>query len=304
VETEMSRGVKIEQIKRTEPIKSRLADNEIASGKEVRAGILVEYKDHPEIDRIDLSLLHALNHGVDETAKTILGVTELSEALGRKVGKDKLEIANSMKMKVNDFKKPTKVVELQSFLGLLNNSRSFLDKYAHLARELSVLCPYNQEDPKGRKNIVWNPIADKSYELLRELIAENKGLAYIADGVPFEVRTDASNGGVGAVISQLVDGVRNDIAFFSMKFNEVQKRWPTIEQEAFGIFRAVQQWQDLLIKRKFKIFTDHRNLTFILSSESKKLTRWRLALQEFVFDIHHIAGVENVEADYLSRVHV
>ena len=134
-------------------------------------------------------------------------------------------------------------------------------------------------------------------------MAENKGLAYIADGIPFEIRTDASNGGVSAVISQQVNGVRNAIAFFSMKF-EVQKRWPTIEQEAFGIFRAVQQWQDLLIKRKFKIFTDHRNLTFILNSESKKLTRWRLALQEFVFDIHHIAGVDNVEADYLSRVHV
>jgi len=87
-----------------------------------------------------------------------------------------------------------------------------------------------------------------------------------------------------------------------MKFNETQKRWPTIEQEAFGIFFCVQHWADLLIRQKFRIYTDHRNLTFVLNAESKKLTRWRLALQEFVFDIVHIAGEDNVEADYLSRV--
>ena len=84
METEMSRGIKIE------PIKSRLTDNERASGKEfldslVRAGILVEYKDHPEIDRIDLSLLHALNHNVDENVeanalKSNIEPTELSAA--------------------------------------------------------------------------------------------------------------------------------------------------------------------------------------------------------------------------------
>jgi len=75
-----------------------------------------------------------------------------------------------------------------------------------------------------------------------------------------------------------------------------------LQQEAFAIFHAITHWRDLLIREKFKVYTDHRNLTFVLNAESKKLIRWRL-LQEFVFEIEHIAGEKNVEADYLSRVH-
>jgi len=236
-------------------------------------------------------------------AKTILGVSTLESALGRRLSDGKVEIAKYMKMKVEDFAKPVTVNDLQSFAGLTNYARGFIEDYAAHAKHLSILCPHKESDPKGKRKVIWNPTADEAYSKVKQLVAENEGLNHVVEGVQLEVRTDASNGGIGAVLSQTVEGKRQDIAFFSQKLNEVQARWPTIEQEAFAIYKAIKQWQDLLIKRKFKVFTDHRNLTFILNAESKKLTRWRLALQEFEFEISHILGSENPEADYLSRVH-
>ena len=37
-------------------------------------------------------------------------------------------------------------------------------------------------------------------------------------------------------------------------------------------------------------------------SESQRVMRWRLLLKEFGLHIHHIAGVDNIVADTLSRV--
>ena len=51
------------------------------------------------------------------------------------------------------------------------------------------------------------------------------------------------------------------------------------------------------------MYTDHRNLSYILQQESKKILRWKLVLQEFEFLIHHIPGKENLEADILSRLY-
>jgi transposase InsO family protein len=63
----------------------------------------------------------------------------------------------------------------------------------------------------------------------------------------------------------------------------------------------------LIRDRKFHLLTDHRNLTFLNNPQgakgtSEKVVRWRLAIQEFDFDIAHIAGDKNIAADAFSRL--
>ncbi|GFX16696.1 retrovirus-related Pol polyprotein from transposon 17.6 [Trichonephila clavipes] len=58
-----------------------------------------------------------------------------------------------------------------------------------------------------------------------------------------------------------------------------------------------------LLGRKFKVFTDHKPLAGFLSNKnpSSKHLRWKLALEEFNYDIHYIRGSLNSVADHLSR---
>ncbi|GFW25917.1 integrase catalytic domain-containing protein [Trichonephila clavipes] len=55
--------------------------------------------------------------------------------------------------------------------------------------------------------------------------------------------------------------------------------------------------------RKFKVFSDHKPLAGFLSNKnpSSKILRWKLALEEFNYDIHYIRGSLNSVADHLSR---
>jgi hypothetical protein len=48
-------------------------------------------------------------------------------------------------------------------------------------------------------------------------------------------------------------------------------------------------------------FADHRNL-LTLTRGSAKVTRWKLAIQEFDFLIEHIPGPDNIIADAMSRL--
>lgn len=56
--------------------------------------------------------------------------------------------------------------------------------------------------------------------------------------------------------------------------------------------------------REFTVYSDHKPLIYLykLKNPSSKLTRIRLDLEEYKFDIVHISGKLNVVADALSRI--
>ena len=62
-----------------------------------------------------------------------------------------------------------------------------------------------------------------------------------------------------------------------------------------GIYSAIMHFKPHLLTRTFLVHTDHRNLQFLRKSTTPKHQRWLLALQEFDFTIHHIAGEINGE---------
>lgn len=126
-------------------------------------------------------------------------------------------------------------------------------------------------------------------------------LNHIDPNIPLSLYTDASLRGIGAVLVQTVNGINKVIAHFSKKFSSVQSRWPTIEQEASAIYFSIMHFRAYLITAPFVVHTDHRNLTFILKCESRKVLRWRMELQEFTFTVVHVPGEDN-PADYLSRL--
>src|SRR5690606_32737340 len=84
-----------------------------------------------------------------------------------------------------------------------------------------------------------------------------------------------------------------------------QLNYATIEKEATAILWALDRWQIFLLGGGFRLETDHRPLQWLTSKANTngKLARMALRLQEYQpFEIVHIAGKDNLEADFLSRL--
>ena len=83
-----------------------------------------------------------------------------------------------------------------------------------------------------------------------------------------------------------------------------QKNYCTAEKELLGIVEALDHWSDLLLGKKFEVYSDHMPLQFLLSKNkpSQRLERLMLRLRRFNFEIKYKKGAENIVADFLSRL--
>ena len=69
------------------------------------------------------------------------------------------------------------------------------------------------------------------------------------------------------------------------------------------IIECLQQFGGILFGYEINVFSDNTNMVYVTTlSESKRVMRWKLIIKEFGPNIHHIAGVDNILADKLSRL--
>ena len=114
----------------------------------------------------------------------------------------------------------------------------------------------------------------------------------------FTLQTNASDRGVGAVLSQTDEnGQEHPVAYFSRKR---EAHYSTVEKECLVATHAFRVY---LLGRKFVIQTDHRAMEWLnrLKDNNARLTRWSLALQPYDFSVHYRTGTANGNADALSR---
>lgn len=120
----------------------------------------------------------------------------------------------------------------------------------------------------------------------------------------FILTTDASDIACGAVLSQMYENGDFPVAFASKSFTPGERNKPIIEKELTAIHWAVNYFTPYLYGNRFLVRTDHRPLVYLfnMKNPTSKLTRMRVDLEEFNFDIEFVAGKANVCADALSRI--
>ena len=114
------------------------------------------------------------------------------------------------------------------------------------------------------------------------------------------LQTDASDVGIGGVLSQLDDqGTDNPVAYFSRKLLLREQKYSTIEKECLAIKLATQAFRVYLLGKPFVIQTDHQELEWRdrLKENNAKLSSWSIALQPFRFQVRHRPGKDNSNAD-------
>ena len=227
--------------------------------------------------------------------KCRFGMSEV-EYVGHVINSTGLSFTQAKRDKVENFRLPTTVKEMKSFLGLASYFRDHVRDFTTLSHPLREMMESKQRGP-----LHWTEEKKGAFRQMQQAVINCPQNRFMEPGHPIYVQTDASDFGIGAYLFQNVAGEERPIGFISKTLNRTERKWSTIEKEAFAIFYALQKWEEYLRDVKFTLQTDHLNLTFINSEPKQKVQRWKLAIQSFDFWIEHIPGKDNIVADGLSR---
>jgi RNase H-like domain found in reverse transcriptase len=102
---------------------------------------------------------------------------------------------------------------------------------------------------------------------------------------PFEVQTDSSETGIGAVLQRKGENGTRPEVYMSRKLNATEKNYPVHERELLAVVGALQEWRAYFIENKFIVKPHHRPLQYLKTQAhlSPRQARWVLFLQDFHF---------------------
>ena len=198
---------------------------------------------------------------------------------------------------------PHDITTLRSFLGLISYYSAFLpalhDARAPLNRLLQKDTPW-----------MWSQDCQEAFHHLKAMLKSSLLLTHYDPSLPLIVAADASNYGVGAVIShRFPDGSEKPIAHASRTLTPPEKNYGQIEKEALAIIFAVKKFHKFLWGRRFTLLTDHKPLLSIFGSKkgipvysANRLQRWATTLLGYDFIIHYRRTDAFGQADGLSRL--
>ena len=119
------------------------------------------------------------------------------------------------------------------------------------------------------------------------------------------ITCDARDFAVGDVLQQYIDNVWQPLSFFSKKLNPAETRYSTFDRELLAVYATIRHFRHNLEGRNFFVNTDHKPLTFVMSSvterPSLRQSRQLAFIAEFTTDIRYVQGKTNFVADALSR---
>ena len=198
---------------------------------------------------------------------------------------------------IKNYPVPKNADDVRRFVAFCNYYRKFVENFATIAYPLNQLL-------KKKAIFAWTPECQRAFDSLRYSLIQPQILQYPDFTNKFIVTTDASDIGCGAVLSQVTQEGDRPIAFASKTFTPAEKNKTTILKELTAIHWAINYFKPYLYGRRFIVHTDHRPLAFHfgMKNPTSKLTRIRIDLEEFDYDVVYIKGKENVVADALSRI--
>ena len=165
--------------------------------------------------------------------------------LGHVVGNGEVRPDKSKIQAVKDFPTPATKRQVRAFLGLTGYYRKFIADYAELAVELTDL---TKKDAPSR--VRWTAACEKAFQALKGKLCSAPVLRSPNFDKQFILQTDASDRGVGAVLSQYDDdGTDYPVAFFSRKLLPREVRYSTIEKECLAIKVATHAFRVYLLGR-------------------------------------------------------
>ena len=255
----------------------------------------------------------------DEHLSTVDEVLEKLETAGLKLNKSKcfflrpsieylghkdgLHPTTEKVRAIQEAPQPRNVGELRSFFGIINYYNRFLP---NLSAKLAPLYRLLQKDV----NWSWGSKEDEAFEAAKKALQDDSLLVHYDESKPLILACDASNYGLGAVLSHTMeDGKERPVAYASRTLTAAEKNYSQLEKEGLAIIFGVKKFHNYLFGRQFSIESDHQPLSYLFNeakgisqTASSRIQRWALTLSAYQYTIRHKAGVTLSNADALSRL--
>jgi hypothetical protein len=171
--------------------------------------------------------------------------------------------------------------EVKRFLGLVSYYRRFIRNMSGIAAPLYQLL-------KKDSCLIWTEDHEISFERLKAALTRAPVLSYpdIKQG-NFILDTDASNTGIGGVLSQIQNGQETVLGYYSRLLSDSERRYCKTKREFLSVIRAIQHFKPYLYGQKFLIRTDNSAVSHMLTlnDAQEQIQRWQLFMSQFSFDI-------------------
>ena len=151
--------------------------------------------------------------------------------LGVVVEKGQVKMEQEKVKAVKEWKTPTRIKDVESFLRFTNFYQCFIQNFSHTAKPLNEL--------KSKKDWKWEDEHQKAFDELKEKITSQPVLSLLRREGKFRVETDASGHAIGGILSQEQDGKWKPIAFSSRTMQPAEQNYEIYDKELLAIVEAL-----------------------------------------------------------------
>ena len=198
---------------------------------------------------------------------------------------------------------PTNLTELRGFLGMVNYYNNYVEGLATITEPLHELM---------RKDVSWKwtKECDESFRKVKGKLSSAPLLTHFDMNRPIVVHCDASQYGLGAVLSHIMeDGSEKPVSFGSRTLTLAERNYATVEKEGLALVFAVKKFHQYLFGNRFIMYTDHKPLLGLFSEScplparaAARVLRWAILLSAYDYVLKYREGAKNGNADGLSRL--
>ncbi|KAL5484391.1 hypothetical protein EMCRGX_G020882 [Ephydatia muelleri] len=225
------------------------------------------------------------------------------EYLGHRISAAGIQPTEDKKKAILQAPAPKNVTQLKSWLGLLNYYSKFLPNLSATLAPLYDLL-------KSQRSWSWESSQQVAFSKAKELLTSASVLVHYEPDRELVLACDASEYGVGAVLSHhFEEGFDRPIAFASRTLAPAERKYSQLDKEALAIVFGVDKFHQYLYGRHFTILSDHKPLQYLFAVDcpipqmvSPRVQRWALTLSAFDYTISFRAGKLQGNADALSRL--
>ena len=216
--------------------------------------------------------------------------------LGYKISADGIGTDPEKTRTVLEMTPPNNVKELRSTMGCFGYYRRFISSFSQIAEPLFALLR------KGVKYI-WTPKHQSAFDLLKNKLASAPVLALPCDDAQTILDVDASDTGLGAVLSNVNNGEERPVAYASRTYNPCEKSYCITRRELLAMIFGLKHFRQYCLGHHVIVRTDHAPLLAIKSNPnpSAQMCRWLDLIEEMDISILHRPGIRHGNADGCSR---